>query len=99
MKIALAGFLLVVVALVAAWYTFVSAPAPEQVCRHIMAITLAEADEQAMAADTRNALLERLELQCIQHKKDKIALRGRIAYARYARCVVDAKTLRAIEDC
>ncbi len=78
---------------------YVQAPAPAEVCQHILDITVAEAGEQAMDAHTQDTLLDRLRLQCIQHKRDKIQLRGKIEYARYAKCVIAATALADIEAC
>ena len=81
------------------WVAYVRAPTPEEVCGHIMGVTVREAGEVNLAPETRDTLIARLERDCIEHKRNKILLRGKIRYASYARCVVRAQTLRAIEDC
>ena len=91
--------LLIAGALAAGWFRFVSAPSPDTLCRHIIEVTVAEAGQQGMTSGTQSQLIDRLRDQCVQHKQDKLQLRGRIAYASYARCIMEAETLRAIEDC
>ena len=81
------------------WILYVRAPPPELVCQHILDVTLAEASDRAMSPEAQGALLDRMRQQCIQHKRDKIKLRGKIQYASYAKCVMEADTLAAIESC
>lgn len=81
------------------WVAYVRAPPPEAVCGHIMQVTVREAGEVNLSPQTQQTLVARLERDCIEHKRNKILLRGKIRYASYARCVVRANTLRAIEDC
>jgi hypothetical protein len=69
------------------------------VCDHVLAITMTEADSGALEASTRERLLAELRAQCIRHKEDKLLLRGRIAYAHHARCVLAGRTLAEIERC
>ena len=96
----LAGVLItLVVAVFVFWLLLVRAPAPATVCQHIIDVTVSEAGDSAMGADTRETLLERMKMQCIQHKKDKIQLRGKLEYASYAKCVMADQTLQAIESC
>jgi hypothetical protein len=99
MKLASAIILGIVVAIFGFWLLFVRAPGPQQVCTHIMDVTLHEAGEQAMAQETQADIVERMQQQCIQHKLDKIQLRGRLKYAEYAKCVMAAQTLAEIERC
>ena len=86
-------------ALVAGGVLVFGAPGPEEVCDHVIAVTEAEADQSSLSDETRAALVSRLRDACIRHKRDKLMLRGRIAYARYARCVMGASTLAEIERC
>jgi hypothetical protein len=81
------------------WWAFVRAPGPVEVCEHIVAVTLREAGDQAMGDDSLSRLVETTREQCIEHKRDKIQLRGRLKYAQYARCVVEAQTLAEIGRC
>ena len=99
MKVLLGTVMVVILAVLGFYLAFVRAPAPATVCQHIIDVTLEEAGDQGMAEQTQEALLERMKQQCIEHKRDKLQLRGRLAYARYARCVMGASTLRDIEDC
>ena len=85
--------------LAAGAYLVFAAPSPEAVCDHVIEVTLAEAEGTDLAPDTRKTLADRLRDACIRHKRDKLQLRGRIAYARYARCVTAATTLAEIERC
>jgi hypothetical protein len=81
------------------WWIFIRAPGPMEVCEHIVAVTLREAGDQALSDESQARLLETTQQQCIEHKRDKIQLRGRIKYAQYAKCVVGAQTLSEIGHC
>ena len=81
------------------WWAFIRAPGPVEVCNHIVDVTLREAGGQAMEVETEARLVESTREQCIQHKLDKIQLRGRIKYAEYAKCVMRAQTLGEIGRC
>jgi hypothetical protein len=85
--------------LFAAWWAFIRAPGPLEVCEHILAVTLREAGDQALSDESQARLVESTREQCIEHKRDKILLRGRIKYAEYAKCVVAAQTLSEIGHC
>lgn len=98
-RTAYAFFLGLVVVLFAAWFAFVRAPGPVEVCEHIVEITLREAGDQALSDDTLSRLVETTREQCIEHKRDKLQLRGRIKYAAYAKCVMEAQTLSEIGRC
>ena len=95
----IAGLVVLVLALVLTglWFMYVQAPAPELVCEHKMAITLAEAGEQHGAAVEN--LLDQLKLKCVKDKRTLLQLRGKIAYARQARCILAATTLSESERC
>lgn len=99
MKIASYVVLGLTVLLFAGWWAFVRAPGPVEVCEHIMQVTLREAGDQALGDDSLSRLVDSTRAQCIEHKQDKIQLRGRIKYAQYARCVVAATTLGEIGRC
>jgi hypothetical protein len=94
-----AGIVTVVIALVLAglWLAFVRAPAPEVVCQHKMAITAAESGGQYAAA--MENLLNRIEADCVKEKHKLLQLRGKIAYARQAKCILAATTLSDAERC
>jgi hypothetical protein len=85
--------------LFALWWAFIRAPGPVEVCEHIVAVTLREAGDQALRGDTEARLIESTREQCIEHKLDKLQLRGRIKYAEHAKCVVAAQTLSEIGRC
>jgi hypothetical protein len=92
--------LLVIVAILfAAWWAFVRAPGPEEVCAHIAAVTKAEVEASGVSLESEAAVIEGIERRCVQHKRDKIQLRGRIKYAEYAKCVMAADTVAAIGKC
>ena len=95
----IAGLVLLLLALVLGglWIAYVQAPEPEAVCEHKIAITLAEVgDQHGQAVDN---LIDQLKLQCVKEKRKLLQLRGKIAYARQARCILAATTLSAAERC
>ncbi|MBA3548036.1 MAG: hypothetical protein H0T76_16265 [Nannocystis sp.] len=99
MILKIAGLVVLVLALVLTglWFMYVQAPPPELVCEHKMAITLAEAGEQRGPAVEN--LLDQLKLKCVKDKRTLLQLRGKIAYARQARCILAATTLSESERC
>ena len=97
MKIAGIVISLLVVVLGTLWMLYVRAPAPEVVCQHKIAITLAEVGDQH--GDAAANLLDQLRLQCVKEKRKLLELRGKIVYARQARCIMAATTLSAAERC
>ncbi len=99
MKIASGVILGLTIALFFVWWALIRAPGPVEVCDHIVEVTLREAGDQQLSDQTQARLIESTREQCIQHKRDKIQLRGRIKYASYAKCVVEAETLAAIGRC
>lgn len=98
-RIASLSVLSVTVVLFGLWWTFLRAPGPEVVCDHILDVTMREAEAQGMDVQSQARLVETTKEQCIEHKRDKIQLRGRIKYAEYAKCVMDADDLRSIGRC
>ncbi|MCR9164526.1 MAG: hypothetical protein ACE37F_07275 [Nannocystaceae bacterium] len=90
---------LFVATLVTLWWIFVRAPGPEEVCEHIVEVTLDEARSAQMNPESEAALVSGLSQRCIEHKLDKIQLRGRVKYAEYAKCVMAAQTLLDVESC
>lgn len=89
----------VVVLLFALWWGFVRAPGPHEVCDHIIQVTLAESRGKGLDEQSQARLVESTREQCIEHKQDKILLRGRIKYAEYAKCVMAADDLLTIGRC
>ena len=85
--------------LVLLWAIFVRAPGPEAVCEHIVEVTLQEASSAEMSVESEASLVSGLQERCIEHKLDKIQLRGRVKYAQYAKCVMAASTLLDVESC
>lgn len=98
-RIASVSVLSVTAVLFALWWMFLRAPAPAALCDHIMDVTLREASDQSMSVESQARLVDTMREQCIQHKQDKLQLRGRIKYAAYARCVMEAEDLVAIGRC
>jgi hypothetical protein len=47
----------------------------------------------------RQNLLDQLRLQCVKEKRKLLQLRGKIVYARQAKCIMAATTLGAAETC
>lgn len=99
MRIASAVVLGLAVLLFASWWLFIRAPGPLEVCEHIVEVTLREAGDQALQMETEARLIESTREQCVEHKLDKIQLRGRIKYAEHAKCVMAADTLSEIGRC
>jgi len=99
MKIASAIVLGLTLLLFIGWWAFVRAPGPVEVCDHIVDVTLREAGSRGLGMETEAQLVEATREQCIQHKLDKLQLRGRIKYAQHAKCVMEAQTLGEIGRC
>lgn len=79
------------------WLIFVRAPSPQEVCKHKIALVLAEVPpDQREGAD---ALIMQLELRCVEAAEKKIQFRGKLVYADYAKCVTRATTLGDAERC
>jgi len=97
MKIAGAVLLAIALLLTGLWFVYVQAPGPEVVCAHKLDITLAEAGEQRGPAVDN--LLDQLRLKCVKDKRKLLQLRGKVAYARQARCILAATTLSESERC
>ena len=98
-KFASAFTLLCVATIIGLWWTFVRAPSPEEVCGHIIDVTLAESEATGMSQDSQGAVIEQTRRECIQHKRDKLQLRDRVTYAEYAKCVMAGETLEEIYGC
>lgn len=97
LKIAGLVVLLLVGSLTGLWFIYVQAPPPEVVCEHKLAITVAEAggDQRPSVQN----LLDQLKLKCVKDKRTLLQLRGKVAYARQARCILAATTLSESERC
>ncbi|MBK8234443.1 MAG: hypothetical protein IPN32_10570 [Deltaproteobacteria bacterium] len=81
------------------WWAFVRAPGPADVCEHIVEVTLRESGGAAMTPESESAVIGQLRERCMQHKLDKIQLRGRVAWARYAKCVMASDDLDGVWRC
>ncbi len=88
------GFVALVLAVL--YVMFVRAPPPSEVCRHVVEITMREAQPGSPAA---TALALQLEAHCVADKQRKIQWRGKLAYASQAKCIMAANTLEDIERC
>ena len=99
MKRAGQAIFLFVATLVTLWWFFVRAPGPQELCEHIVDVTMREAQAAKMNPESEAALITGLQERCIEHKLDKIQLRGRVKYAEYAKCVMAAQTLLDVESC
>ncbi len=96
-KIASLVFAGLALAIFGFWLIFVRAPSPQEICRHKIDLVLNEVpQEQREGAD---ALIIQLELGCVKAAEKKIQFRGKLKYAKYARCVAAAQTLGAAEGC
>lgn len=94
------GLALLVVAVVVGtvlWQRHVSAPSPQEICEHKIALTRAETAKSAQSAGAK--LIEKLQSTCEIAAQRRIRLEGKVAYARFARCVYAAKTLAETEGC
>ena len=93
----LIGSLVVVFGIFVFWLGWVRAPSPQAMCRYKIELVIATAGEdQTEGAD---ALIGQLEAKCVAAAKRKIQLRGKIVYAKYAKCVTAATTLADAERC
>ena len=81
------------------WWAFIRAPGPADVCAHIIDVTMRESGQSELAPESQTAVVDQLRERCMQHKVDKIQLRGRVVWARYARCVMAADTLDGLWRC
>ena len=79
------------------WFVFVRAPSPTEVCQHKIELVLAEVG--ADKAEGADVLIDKLQNKCVERAADKIKLRGKLEYAKYARCVVAATSLADAERC
>ena len=93
-----AVIVLVLAAIVGAlWFQFVVAPPAHEVCQHKSDVLVAEASgahDEAVAN-----LLDQYRLSCRKQADKTLQLRGKIAYARWAKCVMGSKTLSEAERC
>ena len=89
--------LAIVVTLTVLWFAYVDAPDPEAVCDRIVEMTYEEgATHDPKSVD---ALVSRVRDGCVRSKSKIIQYRGKIEWARYAKCVMSAENLNAAEGC
>ncbi len=79
------------------WVMFISAPPPHEVCQHKAEVLVAEAAGAHDEAVER--LLDQYRLSCRKQAEKLLQLRGKPAYARWAKCVMAAKNLGEAEGC
>jgi hypothetical protein len=96
-KIALAVVAVLAVAVIVFWFGWVRAPSPEQICRHKIELVVATVGEEQ--TEGAEALVGQLEAKCVSAAQRKIKLRGKLVYAKYAKCVMAAQTLMEAERC
>ena len=87
----------VLVAIVAFWFGWVRAPAPEAICQHKVDLVFSTVGEDQR--EGAEALVGQLEVQCVDAARKKIQMRGKLVYAEYAKCVMAATTLDEAERC
>jgi hypothetical protein len=91
-------FVSIFVALIAAlWIAFVRAPPPHEVCARKADILRAEAGDDH--GDAVERLLDQYRLGCRKQAEALLKLRGKLVYARHAKCVRAARTLSDAERC
>lgn len=96
-KIAWGIFAALALATVVFWIGWVRAPSPEQICQHKVELVFGTVGaEQREGAE---ALVSQLELRCVEAANTEIRLRGKLVYAKYAKCVMAATTLDQAETC
>lgn len=98
-RIAAPVVLVIVAVLFGLWFAYVKAPSPAEVCDHIVAVTVAESRTSGMSVESEAAVIEQIRSGCITHKLDKIRLRGRIQWARYAKCVLAHDDVVGVTSC
>lgn len=97
MKLAATFVTLFLALLAALWIAFVRAPPPHEVCQRKADILRAEAGNEHGEAVER--LLDQYRLGCRKQAEALLQLRGKLVYARHAKCVMAARTLSEAERC
>ncbi|PRP91839.1 hypothetical protein ENSA5_52770 [Enhygromyxa salina] len=96
-RVSLAVLAFFVVAVVIFWLGWVRAPSPEQICKHKIELVVETAGQQQ--DEGADALIGQLEAKCVAAARRKIQFRGKLVYAKYAKCVIAATTLAEAERC
>lgn len=97
MRIAGIVMLVIVASLFVFWWGWMRAPAPGPLCDHVVEVTMH--DSADLDPDTRARLIEATRVQCESLAYDKLKLRGRIKYADWAKCLLDAPDVAAMGRC
>lgn len=96
-KIAWAIFAVLLVVTAVFWFVRVRAPDPATICNHKVELVFETVgSEQREGAE---ALVDKLEVSCVEAAERKIQLRGKLVYADYAKCVMAANSLADAERC
>ena len=95
----IAGIIISTIALIllAVWFFLLRAPSPEVVCEHLIEVTIREVGDRAPNAV--DAFVDQIRTTCTKEKQTMLRLRGKYAYAEYAKCVMRATTLSDAEGC
>lgn len=88
---------LVVVAIVVFWFGWVRAPAPHVICQHKVDLVFATVGQDQR--EGAEALAAKLEVKCVEAAQSKIRMRGKLVYAKFAKCIMAARTLDEAERC
>jgi hypothetical protein len=97
--VAKVGWIIVAILAVATlvfWFGWVRAPSPEHICQHKIELAKSAGAEQREGTE---ALISQLELKCVEAAKTEIRMRGKLVYAKYAKCVMAATSLDEAERC
>lgn len=97
MRVAAVILLVLTAGAAALWFAFVVAPPPHEVCQHKADILVAEAG--GAHDDAVANLLDQYRINCRKQAEKTLQLRGKLVYARMAKCVMAAKTLNEAERC
>lgn len=94
-----AGIVLLVLAAVITglWFAYVRAPAPHEVCQRKADLVLA--DTRGEHAEAASTLIDHFKLTCRKQAETLLQYRGKLTYARFARCVMTAATFDEAEHC
>ena len=87
------------VTLAVLWFMFVAAPGPDEVCERLSELTVEDTRAHGSDVEAAKPLLDRIAKSCVEDKGRIIQLRGKIEYAKYAKCVMAAESLDVAERC
>lgn len=96
-KIGLGLFALMLVGIFVFWLGWVRAPSPHEICQHKVDLVFSTVGEEQR--EGAEALAGQLEVKCVEAAQTKIRMRGKLVYAKFAKCVMAAKTLDEAERC